>query len=161
MTSFNKKYGKYSADELRVLIGYLPMLEEMLNELSSAAKDKQSLIFEENTVNGYWFEFYEMPFAEHFARVATFLGLASDIKKIDESLDPTQALLREMAPLALKGDVDNVCEELPDQYQKDNIPMLLGHIYSLASTLRCVLVYGFYLNGLMDIAKNNLNTKKR
>ena len=53
-----KQYGRLTADDLRALLSFIPLLEKEKSELDQELAGKSKEIFTENSPKGYWCNYY-------------------------------------------------------------------------------------------------------
>jgi hypothetical protein len=154
----NKQYGKLSADDLRILLSLLPMLEKEHLEMIQLRDEKLTKIFPENSPMPTWCHFYEMPHAHHFDIILTHLGAAEDLTTIFKSDNPATNLDSYIKNQDYdKGeDFESTPEELPILLQS-----LLALTHSLIYSLRSLMIHGQYINQLVAIARESNTTQKK
>lgn len=155
----HKEYGRLSAEGLRMLLALYEDLikqeEELHQEIINNPKMK-SKFFDPNNKQLVWADYYEMPFIPCLIALIKELHFEADIRQMAESDDHVQAI----SHLVEKFNNEDDGEELtPAQWL-----WLTRLVYPLGSVvlknLRALMVYGCYLNDLIEIAREGKPHKR-
>ena len=140
-----KEFGKITVEHLQQILALLPFLDQARPELAQLIlekPEKASKLFK----NGLsWCQFYELPFASHLRVFSEIAGLNEFINSAVASVDPYSEMMK------LDGDPDYQNWN-GGTNQKYEIHHLLGVLYSLMGTLDSLMLYGFYINELLEKA---------
>jgi hypothetical protein len=141
----DKEFGKVTAEQLLLLLQWLPHVDSMLEELQTSFAEDPGR-FDRLLPNGLrWSAVYELPMEEHLARLALAIGLAEQLQALAGCLDPQQAVLDDLA-------VDTADEDLevaPEYSSRYAIGLWVALMYSFES----VQLYGRYLNEFVAMAR--------
>ncbi|MGB2831499.1 MAG: hypothetical protein WBC07_01000 [Methylotenera sp.] len=152
MTEKQNTYGKLTANDLRILLTFLPMIDKEQAEMIQLVTENYTDIFSEKTPHYYWCNMYEKPYPQHVAEVITALGHQEELSSIANSENPTSKLLefmKEMDGHPSAKDKTTFTSEL----NLAEIPLVLALNCSMVFTLRSLMVYGLYLNELLVIIR--------
>ncbi len=153
--TIKKQYGKLTAEDLRTLLSFVPLLEQAKSELDQKLAPKSAEIFTENSPRGYWCNYYEMPFPQHLAEVVKQFELEDDVNILAKS--DNQVLQMSEFINKMNSDED---EPLTPEQKTQVIPYVLALNSSLIFSLRSLMVYGNYLNELIAIAREGAPSKR-
>lgn len=146
---------KYSACDLKLLISWLPLLEQGAAETQKAIKANPEKFFSHTSALYTWHEFYEIPFEEHLQRYHGCLGAMDAVNEICSSANPLEVMASDMG----KADsaFDLALEETwggDGGEHKRDLHLLYAIQTSVANSFRSLMVYGCYLNDLMAQAQS-------
>ena len=153
--TIKKQYGKLTTYDLRVLLSFIPLLEKEKSEFDQKLAGKSSEIFTENSPKVYWCNYYEKPFLIHLSEVVTLLGLEDDVHVIAKSDNQVSQMGKFINDMAFDKD-----EPLTPEEKTQVIPIVLALNHSLIFSLNSLMVYGYYLNELIAIAREGEPSKR-
>lgn len=144
-------YGKFSADDLRLFLTLLPILEEERGEVMQLVRANPAKYLSGPLSNGYWCGLYEIPILEHLGRFIGAAGLLDEVKKLGETPDQ----MRTVVAMVNKTDtdLDDLSREESEEVQKV-LPVAISLVTSIHHSFRCLLVFGCYLNDLIALARH-------
>lgn len=142
------KLGKISITDLRLILELLPLLAKDEAEVSALIREKPDKIFSPDNVKVYWCQFYEMPFLEHLGRVIGGMGLVDMVTEVSKSPSPIEVLKSSVDEFSQELDTAVSSEEEEAQNRKA-APFILSFAMSAIASLKCLMVYGCYLNDLI------------
>ncbi|MES2237268.1 MAG: hypothetical protein V4500_05895 [Pseudomonadota bacterium] len=143
-----KEFGKLSANQIRQLLQWLPTLDSLRSELRSSVQGRPDK-FERMAPSGItWANLYERKIEEHLAELVIAVGADQFVIEASQADDPTQVLLDSI-------NVDDDDDGLPD-LSDDPLAMhrIFGLLYALLNSFECLMVYGYYINELVAMARN-------
>ena len=143
-------YGKFSADDLRLFLTLLPVLEKARSEVMESVRTDPAKVLSGPLSNSYWCGFYEKPIVEHLSLFIGAVGLAEEVKKLGETPHPMQAVV------ALVNESDTSPDDpSPEDAEavQTALPVVISLVTSVYHSFRCLLVYGCYLNDLIARAR--------
>ena len=153
----NKQYGKLSADDLRILLSFLPKFEKEYSEVLQIRDESLATIFPEDLSMPTWCHFYEMPHTSHFSQILKLLGCAEDLSTIAKSDNPVNKIDSYIKNI----DFDNQDIELPSNQHSIFLQNILALMSSLIYSLRSLMIHGQYINQLVAIARESNTTQKK
>ncbi len=142
--------GKITPDDLIALLNLFGPFEQRFNEMRNLFRERPDVFATSGSLKPSWYELYEMPFADHLARVVVLTGQAEKAKELAAEKNPQRATI-EYTQHVLEN-FDNDDEDGP--FDEEHRP-LLQYIFGLSASLyfsyKSLLVYGSYLNELIEI----------
>lgn len=157
MTFSNKNYGRLSAQALRDLLQFLPILDIEHADMTKIIVEKQAELFTEKTPKLSWCHLYELPYPQHAAIVNNSYGIDQDVIRIANSENPTQELINGRLDAAIENSLG---AELDPEEKQTYLPSILALNSSIVFTLRSLITYGLYLNELIQIARDGSPSKR-
>jgi hypothetical protein len=137
-----KQYGKLTAENLKIVLSFLPFMSEIKHEVEKLLLKEQSQATSNISILPWSFA-YELTFSEHLALVLIDLGLADYVKQFTARENPTQAFFNEAFT---EGSA-----MLPAGEPLEKLPSIMSLYFSMQS----LLTYGLYVNDLIAIARGN------
>jgi hypothetical protein len=142
-----KEFGKLSADQIRQLLQWLPILDSMRPEMRSSIQGRPDE-FEQMAPDGItWANLYERKIEEHLVELVIAVGAGQFVIEASQADDPAQVLLD-----SISVDDDDGLPDLSD----DPLAMhrIFGLLYALLNSFDSLMVYGYYINELVAMARN-------
>jgi len=142
-----KEFGKLSADQIRQLLQWLPILDSMRPEMRSSIQGRPDK-FEQMAPDGItWANLYERKIEEHLVELVIAVGAGQFVIEASQADDPAQVLLD-----SISVDDDDGLPDLSD----DPLAMhrIFGLLYALLNSFESLMVYGYYINELVAMARN-------
>jgi hypothetical protein len=142
----DKEFGKFTADQLRELITWLPAMDTLMSELETtlAANSER---FDELAPGGVrWADAYEMPLAEMVAEAAIALRQSSFFVEAAQTEDPEQTVL-DALPAKRSEPFD-----VPDG--ENQFADIFAWVCAIRKSFECLMLYGRYINDLVAIGKD-------
>lgn len=145
MPEVKNELGKLTPDQIRQLLEWLPRLDPIRADISARVK-RQPERFEFIAPDGLcWADAYEHPIEEILAGYLIALGRGQFVIDVSKSPDSTQALLDSSAND--EDDVPDISDD-PEAMRK-----IFGSLCSILNSFESLMVYGYYLNELVAIAR--------
>lgn len=141
----NKEFGRYSVDDLRVLIQQLSSIESAVTEVRDLFSSQPRRFDEHLRPPFYWSTFYQRPFLELIAVQLQLLGAASELSKLVSSPDSEHTIFKQLESFEPEGDPKNT-------------KYILGISMALRGNLRSM---GFYSKSLQELTKEVENGSDR
>lgn len=148
------QFGRLSVGDIRLVLSFLPLLEREAAEGRALVKEAGKSLFSGSFSKVYWCNCYELPFLDHLARYIAALELVEDVEKIASAPNHIEALgdlLRGM-DAEIDAAFESATQEELEQF-RESIPVLLALATSVLHSLRCLLIFGCYLNDLIAEAR--------
>lgn len=144
------KFRKFSAENIRCLLGLLPIFEEVADECQKKLIARRDVFFASDCLSPSWSHYYELSITEHLSCAITALDLVPEMKRIAEA--PSQ--IEEVISVISEIENDN-SEFTPDEKEKIRpiVGQMLGIATSVLRSLHCLMAYGAYLNELIAVAR--------
>lgn len=142
MNEQKKPFGKFTLDQLRQLVNELQPLEELKKGLFDTFRDNPEKLQAILTPNFSWARYYELPYPEHLANALVAMSLAPMFQTAAHSDDPQQVILD-----AMHKEIPDGVGGLDDEPQWQR---LLGLLMSIIKNHESVMIYGRYLNNLVE-----------
>lgn len=139
--------GKFKVTDLRMLLSYLPLLEQEHSEALELAHSNSHL-FEESSNSVFWCHLYELPFHEHLAQMIVAFGMAESIK----SLAHSGATISNILELQTESEIESqdfIFENMSDDERRALVQSCFAWATSVKKSLQCLLIFGCYLNELI------------
>lgn len=150
-----------TAEDLRLLLEYWPLLMEEGQQIQQDLQADKDLSLGNDTAPVGWCYLYELPIMEHLN-----LAIVGNVQSLGDfvNLEHLGEWFRQLkdSPSQI-GEIPAVCIRIgehfdaqpdPDEAQKENLctalPALLANTLSMINTLRCVLFHGCFLNELIE-----------
>lgn len=145
--------GTISSHDLELLLHLQPELFKELEEARESLIEISGRLFTTDTVSYSWCHLYELPAKNHFISVFEQLGLRYLLEDIATSPNQFQAL-----PKVIEKFYHELNKKELDSNEAEslvrNLPSIFGLSLSVANSVRCLLIYGSYLNDLIAIVRN-------
>ena len=145
-----KQYGKLTAGQFQELIGFLPVLFEMMGKMHAHVENVPASRFD-SSMTGYYGDYchvYELPLIQHLALAVLALNRQDEIKDMAGSPDPQEAALA-----VIKAYLHDDVKPHHEAFEKSSVMALS---YSIGRTLQGVVTYGRSLSSLLhDVRENN------
>lgn len=150
------QFGKFTGADLRLFLRLIGIFQSAEGEFLEDVRSKPGEVIGPEAISIYWCNMYEKPFIEHVGGIVSALGFTDVVKEIAQSSQPVKA----MAELvdSLDDELELGAKELGEEdvhLLKKGLPALMGLVYSLAMSLKSLLVYGCYLNDLIARVREN------
>jgi hypothetical protein len=144
----DKEFGRLTADQLRQLVGLLPVIDELRAGYFAEVRRAPELVAQIIPDGLSWAHLYERPFEAHLGILLEALGTGDFVRSAARADDPQQVVID--AALAEARDLDSVNVSLPEGVTVGHVLALL---MSVDRSLECLLVFGRYLNELVVEAR--------
>ncbi|MES9868408.1 MAG: hypothetical protein ABW149_01720 [Sedimenticola sp.] len=149
-----KKYGKYTADQLLQLSKYLRSLPELQAKWQVLALDNPTGLQEALKPPFFWSAIYELSFLHQSAALTFLSGLTEIALDAKAKKDPEQHLLD-----TIRHDLSSLDEmpdfELPEGFEERHV---IGVWYAQIKTIESIWYYGVPLNDLVENIKDGDDT---
>jgi len=137
MLGNQKKFGKFTAEQIREFIEILPQLQQSRAEYLADLGNNPHKLNEDMPEPLRWSWAYELSINEHIAKLAIECGKGEHVIELSKADDPQQALLDDMS-------AKNDPSPIPNNPQP-----ILQLLEALACSLECVVIYGRYINDII------------
>lgn len=144
MTQQPNKYGKLTADDLRVMLGFIDLLQQEEAETNALAATKRAKIFPVGGQGLTWCHLYELPAIEMYARIILAIGMQDSLKEIASSENQIQAMAEQIRA------IDDMDIDAPEG---EDLLAVISLVQPIMSSLRCMMVYGCSVNDLIRTAR--------
>lgn len=142
--------GPITSDDLQALLRFPESAFKEMEEARLLLLEKKEQLLAEDVIKPVWCHLYEMPAKEHFAVALGGLSGTGILQEIASSKNQIQAMYSSVERFERELEADD--EEL-DETEKNDLRKMLAAILGLAlsvqNSLRCLLVFGCYLNDLI------------
>jgi hypothetical protein len=146
-----KAFGKLSADDLKTLLSYVPLLFSEAEDVRTILQEKQDKILSPDNPKVSWCQFYELPAAQHVATGMVVMGLTDELKTLAESPNQIQAMVSIIDKFA--SDDSELSDEDVENFRSVSVA-LYAWIESIIRSLRSLMTYGLYLNDLIAVVRS-------
>lgn len=136
-----KEFGKFTSEQIYELINVLPQVQEARTSYLAGLRNNPHKLNEKMPEPFKWSWAYDLPIAEHLAKLAIECDVGEHLVALTTTDDPQQAFLDDMKA---KSD--------PAPIPKNTQP-ILALLEALACTLECVVIYGRYINDIIADVK--------
>lgn len=147
----SKDFGEISSSQLLELIVWLPQLsrlEEDLQQTFAAEPDR----VKEFAPRGFrWSSVYELPIADHLARLVVLMGKTEFVRMAAQAPDPTQVVLDDLGTKD-GDDTDGLYSEMVGEAH--SFAFFIGLLWAVIRSFECVAIYGEYINDLIARARD-------
>jgi len=148
MNEKQKEFGKFTAAQILEFINFLPQTQQDRSEYLADFRNNPHKLNENMSEPFKWSWAYELPIAEHIAKLVMECSAGEHLVALSVADDPQQAFLDDM-----KAQSD------PSPISK-NPQSILALLEALACSLECVVIYGRYAAvekaGLSDLRFHDL-----
>jgi hypothetical protein len=141
-----KRFGKLSIDHLRQLIAFVPILEQARPEFAQLIAEKPDKGAQLLKPGMAWGVVYDHTLVEQLACFLAVAGLTDYVVEASKSADPYAELLK--------------LDDHPDYQEWDGglgkqfeFHQLLGSLYALIGSFECLVLYGYYINDLLALVR--------
>lgn len=141
--------GKISSADLQLYLNFYPQLSEELEEAREILLGRPDVFFAEDCHKPAWCHFYEKPINEHVVTVLVGLGAEAMFKDIASAPNQIQAMPVVTDAFLRALDDEELTMEEADELRKV-LAVILGLSVSVVNTFRSLLIFGFYLNYLVE-----------
>jgi len=142
----NKRFGKLRVEHLLQLIQLLPLLEQARPELASLVAEKPQKAAQFFKVGLAWGNAYDVPIEKQLQAFLLVAGLSDFFAQAGNSADPYS----ELAKLDAHPDFQEWNGGFEKRFERHH---LMGALYALLGTLEALMLYGYYLNELLAMAR--------
>lgn len=146
-----RHYANFSAADLRLLLTFLPQFESELGQVPQLFSGSATDNFTTENLPFAWCVLYEMSPIKHFSLAFAALGLAGELQQVAAGDNAIQKM--EELSNAVDGLLAKEVERLPEDQKEAFTAHALAIAMSMMHSLRCLLVYGRYLNELIEEAR--------
>lgn len=152
-------YNNISVNNLRFLLKNIDQFNQEVADLTPLLLDNQQKLFSIDVPFLCWAPYYELSYPECVARFFRDAGLNEELRKIAKSDNQ----IRTAGHFVQSSDMllDKVLACLPDDQRRTYILKVLGYGLLLTKSVRSLMVYGFYINDLVAIARTATAIKSR
>ncbi len=151
----HKEYGKLSAADIRLLLSMLDSLEKEESELVQdilGNPAKREKVFAQDAPQIVWADYYEMSFPKCVLKIIEEFGIADEMSAIYKADDQVQALSA-WVEKQKNDDLDDDDDDLTPNQWLQIIRSSWALIVVLLRNIRSLMVYGLYINDLIQIAR--------
>lgn len=149
-----QKYNKFTADQLRFLLGNMDKLDDEFVEVKKELSLKKDKFFDSDFPSITWAPLYENTIEECIALFILSIDVQDDIHRIASSenqLDDLNSLVVDLRPR-----LDNLHDsQVSEEKQKEFTIAITSITTLLAMSNRSLMVYGLYINDLVKIARDS------
>lgn len=155
--SFNQIYKQYTTDQLKALLSSLDSFDieaaEISSELSVCEKEYKNI----NHAELHWAQFYEEPFEICLAKLLAIANSLTEIQAAAASENKSEAL-NDLSD-NIYSNLDSALSNLNELDKKIYITQVASISLLVVNSLRCLMIYGQYINELIKTARESQNSK--
>jgi hypothetical protein len=141
---------KIPADDLRLVIALLPLMEARVAEARQALREAGERFAHASEAGATWAHLYDLPFREQVARAAVGFGIDREVVAASRGVLP-MSVLRDVTAAVIEDDAQSPL--LPAPVGPEPSWAFVGAGYSLLASIRALLVHGMFLNDLLARAR--------
>lgn len=139
-----QRYGKLTATDLRLLLGFVDQLGQEENEAYELLAAKRDKIFPAGGRGHPWCHLYELPTSQMFSAIIHAYGMQDAIRSI--AISENQVLA--MADLIQAMNTEDT--EVPEG---EALIEVISLVQPIMNNLRCMMAYGCCINDLIKTAR--------
>ena len=146
----SKDFGRFSPTQLLELIVWLPKLSQLEAELQQTFFAESARVKELAPRGFRWSGVYELPIADHLARLVVLMGKAEFVCMAAQAADSTQVLLDGLQTPDT-DDANGLCSEIVGEAH--SFSFFISLLWAVLRSFECVAIYGEYINDLVARAR--------
>lgn len=148
---------KITTNGLRVLLNSIELLDTEVPSLKNYISENLEKLQSVNLEVPSWAETYEIEFEIFLANFLISLGLHHELKEYkDLELDDGLTKLTDRMVHMFDDDFESMSTDEAKAFTM----WAMSLTYVMFSSLKCLMIYGHYINGLIQIARTHKNTAK-